>query len=161
MTPREQELSEKLFGGLSWDKIKSDLGKELTHQVAAGAHELAAALFNGQAFVMYRAMAKRTRCSRKRRTARRCSRNRPACTRNAAAAAYERCADAKRHSNARRGQPLLRTDHPVHVRPQGDANDIHHPDVLDLWDAAYWRSCFSCPCPKASCDSSFWKSLAG
>ena len=53
MTQREQELSEKLFSGLSWDKIKRDLGKELTHQVAAGAHELAAALFNGHAFVMY------------------------------------------------------------------------------------------------------------
>ncbi|SRR5579885_1438113 len=78
MSKREQELSEQLFGGqersmgaleaiseglkafrdamapgLSLDKISSDLGKELTHQVGAGAHELAAALFNGNAFVLY------------------------------------------------------------------------------------------------------------
>jgi len=75
---REQELSEQLFGGqqrsmgaleaikeglkefrdamypgLTWDKISKDLGQELQHQVGAGAHELAAALFNGHAFVMY------------------------------------------------------------------------------------------------------------
>jgi len=78
MTEREKQLSEQLFGGqersmgaleaikeglkefrdamypgLTWDKISSDLGKELKHQVAAGAHELAAALFNGSPFVMY------------------------------------------------------------------------------------------------------------
>jgi hypothetical protein len=78
MTPEEQALSEQLFGGqqqgkgatevvkealkefrdemypgLTWDKISSDLGKELNQQVAHGAHELAAALFNGSAFVMY------------------------------------------------------------------------------------------------------------
>ncbi len=61
MTQREQELSEQLFGdrqqsmvpGLSWDKFKNDLANECAHQVAAGAHELAAALFNGNGFVMY------------------------------------------------------------------------------------------------------------
>jgi hypothetical protein len=39
--------------GLSLSKILSDVGSELSHQVEAGAHELAAALFNGNAFVMY------------------------------------------------------------------------------------------------------------
>ena len=39
--------------GLSLSKILSDVGEELKHQVSAGAHELAAALFNGSAFVMY------------------------------------------------------------------------------------------------------------
>jgi hypothetical protein len=53
MTDNERKLSQQLFGGLTWDKISSDLGKELTHQIAAGAHELAAALFNGNGFVMY------------------------------------------------------------------------------------------------------------
>lgn len=78
MTPREHELSQQLFGaqeislgamgaikeafkefrdamypGLTFDKISSDLGQEFSHQVKAGAHELAAALFNGNAFVMY------------------------------------------------------------------------------------------------------------
>jgi hypothetical protein len=78
MTKREQELSKQLFGGqerstgaleaikegltafrdamypgLTWDKITSDLGKEVSRQVGAGAHELAAALFNGNGFVMY------------------------------------------------------------------------------------------------------------
>lgn len=78
MTDNERELSEQLFGGqqqsmgaleaikegfkefrdamapgLTWDKFTSDLTQELTHQAAAGAHELAAALFNGNAFVMY------------------------------------------------------------------------------------------------------------
>jgi len=52
-------LAEKLFGGLS-ETIKASLanapaqiGAELEHQVGAGAHELAAALFNGSGFVMY------------------------------------------------------------------------------------------------------------
>src|SRR6185437_7819592 len=78
MTPNERELKEQLFGGqeqsrgalesvkegliafrdalapgLSLEKITGDLGKEFDHQIAAGAHELAAALFNGNAFVMY------------------------------------------------------------------------------------------------------------
>lgn len=78
MTKREQELSEQLFGGrersmgaleaigeglkavrdavvpgLTWDKITGDIGKELTHQVGAGAHELASLLFTGQAYVQY------------------------------------------------------------------------------------------------------------
>ena len=83
MTQKEQELSEQLFGGLergmgvmeaikqglkefrdamfpglTWNKISSDLGKEANHQVAAGAHEMAAALFNGNAFVMYQRQGK-------------------------------------------------------------------------------------------------------
>lgn len=78
MTENERELSQQLFGGqqqsmgameavkeafkefrdamypgLTWDKISSDIGKEFSHQAAAGAHELAAALFNGNGFVMY------------------------------------------------------------------------------------------------------------
>ena len=72
MTPKQRELSERLFGsrerggsamfpGLSLDKITSDLGQELKHQVAAGAHELAAALFNGHAFVMYQRNGKEDR----------------------------------------------------------------------------------------------------
>jgi hypothetical protein len=39
--------------GLSWDKIVGDVGHMVKQEVAAGAHELAAALFNGSAFVMY------------------------------------------------------------------------------------------------------------
>ncbi len=44
---------EQLPAGMSWDKFFSDVGAELKHQVSAGAHELAAALFTGQGFVMY------------------------------------------------------------------------------------------------------------
>lgn len=39
--------------GLSWEKIKNDIGSELKHQGQQGAHELAAAIFSGSAFVMY------------------------------------------------------------------------------------------------------------
>jgi hypothetical protein len=39
--------------GLSLSNILSDIGSELKQQAAHGAHELAAALFNGSAFVMY------------------------------------------------------------------------------------------------------------
>jgi hypothetical protein len=39
--------------GLSMSKILGEIGEELKHQVSAGAHELAAALFNQNAFVMY------------------------------------------------------------------------------------------------------------
>jgi hypothetical protein len=42
-----------IMPGLSLSKILSDIGEELKHQGSMGAHELAAALFNGQAFVMY------------------------------------------------------------------------------------------------------------
>jgi hypothetical protein len=70
----EKQLADKLFGegqvkqsvldsakeavqdiapGLSWDKIVGDIGHEMKQQVAFGAHELAAALFNGSGFVMY------------------------------------------------------------------------------------------------------------
>jgi hypothetical protein len=41
------------FPGLSLDKIVGDIGHELKHQFDMGRHELAAALFNGSAFVMY------------------------------------------------------------------------------------------------------------
>jgi len=78
VTQKEQELSEQLFGGqergmgvmeaikqglkefrdamfpgLTWDKISSDLGNEVNHQVAAGAHELASLLFTNQGYVQY------------------------------------------------------------------------------------------------------------
>ncbi len=39
--------------GLSLSKILGDIGAELKEQAAHGAHEMAAALFNGSAFVMY------------------------------------------------------------------------------------------------------------
>lgn len=39
--------------GLSLDKILSDVGQELKQQMAHGSHEMAAALFRGDAFVMY------------------------------------------------------------------------------------------------------------
>jgi hypothetical protein len=38
---------------MSWDKIIHEVGQELKHQASAGAHELAAAIFNNNAFVMY------------------------------------------------------------------------------------------------------------
>jgi hypothetical protein len=52
-------LAEKLFGGLaetvkeSLSNAPREIGAELKYQVGAGAHELAAALFNGSPFVMY------------------------------------------------------------------------------------------------------------
>jgi hypothetical protein len=39
--------------GLSLSKMFSDIKNELKQQAAHGSHELAAALFNGSAFVMY------------------------------------------------------------------------------------------------------------
>lgn len=39
--------------GLSLSKILGDIGSELKQQAAHGAHEMAAALFNGNPFVMY------------------------------------------------------------------------------------------------------------
>jgi hypothetical protein len=39
--------------GLSPSKIANDIGKEVKGMVAHGAHEMAAALFNNSAFVMY------------------------------------------------------------------------------------------------------------
>jgi hypothetical protein len=48
-----KEFRDNMYPGLTWDKIATDIGQELKHQVGAGAHELAAALFNGNAFVMY------------------------------------------------------------------------------------------------------------
>jgi hypothetical protein len=48
-----KEAVQSIAPGLSWDKIVGDVGHEMTQQVASGAHELAAALFNGSGFVMY------------------------------------------------------------------------------------------------------------
>ena len=42
-----------IMPGLSLSKILSEVGEELKHQVSQGSHEIAAALFNGGAFVMY------------------------------------------------------------------------------------------------------------
>ncbi len=79
MSPREHELSQQLFDGqqqqsmgalgaikeafkelrdnmapgLTWDKISSDIGQDFSHQVGAGAHELASLLFTGQGYVQY------------------------------------------------------------------------------------------------------------
>ena len=39
--------------GLSLSKILGDIGQELKEQLAHGSHEMAAALFRGDAFVMY------------------------------------------------------------------------------------------------------------
>ena len=39
--------------GLSLSKILGDIGAELKNQAAHGSHEMAAALFRGDAFVMY------------------------------------------------------------------------------------------------------------
>jgi hypothetical protein len=39
--------------GLSWQKFFNEVGAEMSHLGKQGAHELAAALFNGSAFVMY------------------------------------------------------------------------------------------------------------
>ena len=50
----EPGLLKSLAPGLSLGQILGDLGDELRHQGAQGAHELAAALFRGHdAFVMY------------------------------------------------------------------------------------------------------------
>jgi hypothetical protein len=48
---RESILS--VAPGLSLDKIVSDIGAELRHLGAQGSHEVASALFRGDAFVMY------------------------------------------------------------------------------------------------------------
>jgi len=50
-----KELAAKLFGA-AMDRIKEapqEIGAEMKNAVAHGAHELAAALFNNSAFVMY------------------------------------------------------------------------------------------------------------
>ena len=49
----EKNTLQKTAPGLSLEKILKDVGHELKANVAHGAHELAAALFNGSAFVMY------------------------------------------------------------------------------------------------------------
>jgi hypothetical protein len=48
-----KEAFQTVAPGLSWDKIVGDITHEAKQQVAFGAHELAAALFNGSGFVMY------------------------------------------------------------------------------------------------------------
>src|SRR5262249_16168983 len=48
-----KEVRDVMAPGLTWDKFSSDLVNEVKQQVAHGAHELAAAIFNGNAFVMY------------------------------------------------------------------------------------------------------------
>jgi hypothetical protein len=65
MTQKERDMAQQLFGGMGAIKdavlsiapglknVGHDLKEELTYQAGAGAHELAAALFNGSAFVMY------------------------------------------------------------------------------------------------------------
>ena len=47
------ESVQAIAPGLSLGKILGDIGHELKEQGAHGAHEAAAALFNGSAFVMY------------------------------------------------------------------------------------------------------------
>jgi hypothetical protein len=48
-----KETIQSVAPGLSWDKIVGDIGHELTEKANQGAHEIAAALFNGSGFVMY------------------------------------------------------------------------------------------------------------
>jgi hypothetical protein len=48
-----KEAVQTIAPGLSFDKILGDVGHEIKQQVSFGAHELAAALFNGSGFVMY------------------------------------------------------------------------------------------------------------
>ena len=50
---RVKEVAQSIAPGLSWDKIVGDVGHELNEKLGQGAHELAAALFNGSGFVMY------------------------------------------------------------------------------------------------------------
>jgi hypothetical protein len=48
-----KEAVKSFAPSLSLGKILSDIGNEVTNQIAHGSHELAAALFSGSAFVMY------------------------------------------------------------------------------------------------------------
>jgi hypothetical protein len=48
-----KEAFQSIAPGLSLDKIVGDVGHEVKQQAAFGAHEIAAALFNGSGFVMY------------------------------------------------------------------------------------------------------------
>ena len=48
-----KEAVQSIAPGLSWDKIVGDVGHEINEKVGQGAHEAAAALFNGTGFVMY------------------------------------------------------------------------------------------------------------
>lgn len=48
-----REAFQALAPGLSWDKFVGDIAHELTEKTSQGAHEFAAALFNGSGFVMY------------------------------------------------------------------------------------------------------------
>ena len=49
----ERSGGEVMPPGLLNSKFFTDIGKELKHQLSAGSHEMAAALFRGDAFVMY------------------------------------------------------------------------------------------------------------
>jgi hypothetical protein len=49
----KKEGIQAVLPGLSLSKVLSDVGTELKQQWAHGSHEMAAALFNGSAFVMY------------------------------------------------------------------------------------------------------------
>lgn len=57
--PHEQSLAGQLFGTVVKRVVNlprdapREIGAEVVHQVGAGAHELAAALFTGSGFVMY------------------------------------------------------------------------------------------------------------
>ncbi|HWG46394.1 MAG TPA: hypothetical protein VN688_26770 [Gemmataceae bacterium] len=51
--PSLVETIQAIAPGLSLSKILGDIGEELTQQAVAGAHEMASALFRGDAFVMY------------------------------------------------------------------------------------------------------------
>lgn len=51
--PEQGKGIQAVLPGLSLDKILGDVKQELSQQAAHGAHELAAALFNGSPFVMY------------------------------------------------------------------------------------------------------------
>ncbi len=47
------ETIQAVLPGLSLSKILGDIGEQLSHMGSQGSHEMAAALFNGSAFVMY------------------------------------------------------------------------------------------------------------
>jgi hypothetical protein len=48
-----KEILETIKENVSLEKVVGDIGKTLSHHVEMGAHELASAIFRGEAFVMY------------------------------------------------------------------------------------------------------------
>jgi hypothetical protein len=50
---RAQGGLQAIFPGLSWEKFVGDVVHESKEKLEQGTHEMAAALFNGSAFVMY------------------------------------------------------------------------------------------------------------